>query len=347
MLVRGNEYRGLSNSAFHSGMRNRSRWDPRTGTGRGRGVRQHRPADVIARAAHSARHRVRCGVFVPEVCGGRRSARRGRGFTTCVRRPPGGCSVWFRVGENMFLPGPRPPALRHRRRRAQSVRRAQVPSGTGGKCSCHQVLVGRVPHRARCFLPAPARRALRAVALVVGFVSGQQRPPALGEPRELGSRYGEEVRGVSAARQLGQHIEPLPHRVAQHLTQNLVHRKTPSLSRLLSGFPQRAAQLADSAGRQRNGLTRRSDENHPVPVGQHGEGPARVRHIATVDVPPAAAIGRHGAEINRTPPVETRRGPVRARLVDEVHCFRVPLRARLLTMTRLERRSPVRLVVRR
>ena len=236
-------------------------------------------------------------------------------------RPPGGGSVWFRVGE--CHPGPIPPALRHRRRSAQSVRGAQVPCGTGCQATCHQVLISRAPHRTRCLLLAPACRALWANVLLVGFVSGQQRPPPLGEPRQLGTRHGEKGRGVGAVRQLGQHIEPLPHRVAQHLTQYLIHRTSPSLSRLLSGFPQRRTQPADSISRQHRGFAGRPRENHPVPVDEHGEKPVCVHHIPAVHFPPATRIGANGCRFGRT--VHRNTPDVRfrfpgTRLLEGVHC---------------------------
>lgn len=184
--------------------------------------------------------------------------------------------------------------LRHRRRSAQSLRRAQVPCGTGREATGHQVLVGRAPHRAGCLALAPPGRALRAVASFVRFVCGQQRPPPRGEARDLGARYGQQGRRISAVRELGKHIESLPHRVAQNLSQDRVHRTSPSLSRLISGEPQRGAELADPLGRHRRGCAGRSGENHPVPIEEHLEGPGSVVHTPALHPQPIRPGGLTG-----------------------------------------------------
>jgi hypothetical protein len=114
------------------------------------------------------------------------------------------------------------------------MRRALVPCGTRSESAGHQVLVRRTPHRTRCFLLAPVCRALRAATPVVGFVIGQQRPPALDEPRQLRTRYSEQGSRVRAGCQLGKGIEPFAHRVAQYLSQYLVHSNRHSLSCLIT-----------------------------------------------------------------------------------------------------------------
>lgn len=169
--------------------------------------------------------------------------------------------------------------LRHRRCSTQFLRRSQVPCGTGGEAAGDEMLVGGAPHRAGCLARAQPGRALGAVTSLVRFVCGQQRPPSRGQSREFGTRHGQQGRRIRAIGQLGKHIEPLPDRVAQNLSQNRVHRTSPSLSRLISGEPQRGTQLADPFGRQCRGCTGRSGENHPVPVDEHLEGPRRVVHV--------------------------------------------------------------------
>lgn len=184
VLVRGNEYRGLSQPRKPFG-------ETETGVV---GVRE--PAPVGGGECVSTGSRRLRAAEAPCVRGEGRTGRRG-GRLLCVhcgvmgrigggRRPhwpwsgvttdgssatPGGCSVWFRVRGGGVHPGPRPPALRHRRYRTRSARRSRVPSGTRCQGSRHQVLVRRAPHGAGCFLRAPGR-ALWAVALVVGLVSG-------------------------------------------------------------------------------------------------------------------------------------------------------------------------------
>lgn len=182
-------------------------------------MRQHRPAEIWVTAL--ACQPVQCGVFA--AAADDRVVEVGETRPSAHRPPPGGFSA-TRVGEEVMLSGAESACLRHRRGRAQSVRRALVPCGTGCQGTCHQVLVSRAPHRARCFLRAPAAGALRAVALFVGVVRGEQRSPPLREPGEFGTRNGEQGRGVRAVRELGQHVEPLSHRASQHLPQDLIHR---------------------------------------------------------------------------------------------------------------------------
>lgn len=71
------------------------RGTPRTDTGRGRGVLQHRPAETfVCQVILSTEHVHRGGSRAPkvtptvELCGGRRPRCRGRGCTTHGRRPP-------------------------------------------------------------------------------------------------------------------------------------------------------------------------------------------------------------------------------------------------------------------
>lgn len=204
----------------------RSRLGPRTDTGRGRGVRQHRPAETIP-VWHTGSP---CSVVCYPVLWWPATAGPRSGGTAGDRRPPWAVTrPGSGTGRGLF-PGPRPPALRHRRNRSQRVRRALVPSGTRCEGTGHQVLVRRAPHRTRCLLLAPVRRALRAAAPVVGFVIGQQRPPALDEPRKLRTRHGVQGSRVRVVGQLGKRVEPLADRVAQNLSQNLVHRYRHSLS---------------------------------------------------------------------------------------------------------------------
>jgi hypothetical protein len=104
------------------------------------------------------------------------------------------------------------------------------------KAARDQVLVRGAPHRARRLLLPPPTGALRAVALLVRFVRGEQRSPSLGQPRELGSSHREEGWGVGLAGQLGEQVQPFPHRVAEDLSKDLVHRNVTSPFRLLGGF---------------------------------------------------------------------------------------------------------------
>lgn len=199
-------------------------------------------------------------------------------------------------------PGPRPPVLRHRGDRAQCVRRALVPCGTGCEGTGHQVLVRRTPHRARCLLLAPACRALRAATPVVGFVIGQQRPPALDEPRQFRTRYGEQGTRVRAVRQLGKRIEPFAHRVAQYLSQYLVHCNRHSLSCLITAYRGAVTQRADSVGRRHRDMAGQPDKHFRVPVSKYGREPART------DARPTRARTAAGL-LRPVETVSTRTGP--------------------------------------
>ncbi len=101
---------------------------------------------------------------------------------------------------------------------------AQVASRARGQTARDQVFVRGAPHRARRLLLPPTTGALRAVALLVRFVRGEQRSPSLGQPGELGSSHREQGRGVGLAGQLGEQVQSLPHRVAEDLSKDLVHR---------------------------------------------------------------------------------------------------------------------------
>jgi len=115
----------------------------------------------------------------------------------------------------------------------------QVPGWLRRKTARDQVFVGCPPHRARRALLPPAARALGAVAPLVGLVGGEQRPPPLGQFGKFGSGHGQQGWCVRAIGQLGQHVQPFPHRVAQYLPEDLVHRNVtvtfPPLRRLRAG----------------------------------------------------------------------------------------------------------------
>lgn len=129
--------------------------------------------------------------------------------------------------------GPRSPASPGVRQPARGFRarclrlRECVPGrhlGVRREAAGHEVLVGRLPHRAGRLLLTPPGRARGAVAPVVRLVGGEHRPPTLGQPGEFGTGHGQQGRRVCAVGQLREHVEPLPHRVAQHLPEYLVHR---------------------------------------------------------------------------------------------------------------------------
>lgn len=217
-------------------------------------------------------------------------------------------------------------ALRHRRCSAHRLRGAEVPSGTGSEATGHQVLVGRTPHRAGRLAPAPAGRALRAVASFIRLVSGQQRSPPRREAREFGTRHGQQGRRIRAIGELGQHIEPLPDRVAQNLSQHRVHRSSPSLSRLISGEPRSGLALSGCGRRRPRGPAGRPGENHPVPVDEHEERPMGASPVRRSDVPrlqPPSVVSRDRVAGHERAGFRSGDGSRRARLVvpiEGVHC---------------------------
>jgi hypothetical protein len=178
-------------------------------SGRGEGA-QHQPAEDL------------CGVLA-----GRRSVRRGRGVarpgSPASRRWSGRVMSGERHGRNRPLVGSSHRASGPGDRRSHRSR-AQVASRARGQTARDQVFVRGAPHRARRLLLPPTTGALGAVALLVRFVRGEQRSPSLGQPRELGSSHREQGRGVSLTGQLCEQVQSLPHRVAEDLSKDLVHR---------------------------------------------------------------------------------------------------------------------------
>ena len=105
----------------------------------------------------------------------------------------------------------------------------------------YQVFVCGSPYGAGRFLLAPASGADSAVVALVRLVRGEHGPPTLGQPGKFGACYGHQRRCVGMVGQLGEHVQPFPHRVAEYLPEYLVHRNVtvtfPPVRRLLAGRP--------------------------------------------------------------------------------------------------------------
>lgn len=217
-------------------------WRPRTGTGRGVGRQQCRPAEIRRANSMGPPDTARSG-HKPVFTFGEIVPRRPDSHWSGDGRigPPGYGVALFRTPNRGAgaRERTRTPASVHSSRGPAASKATQVPRRPGRQATSHQVLVGSAPHRARRLLLPPAAGALGAVAPLIGLVGGEQRPPALGQLGKFGSRHGQQGRRVRAAGQLGQHVQPFPHRVAQYLPEDLVHRNVtvtfPPLRRLRAG----------------------------------------------------------------------------------------------------------------
>lgn len=89
-----------------------------------------------------------------------------------------------------------------------------------------EVLMGGPPHTAWRRTRTPTVRALRAAAPSVRCMSGEQSTPAVGQTRQLASCHRQQRPVIGAARQLVEHVEPVPHGLPENLTQNPVHLAT-------------------------------------------------------------------------------------------------------------------------
>ncbi len=89
-----------------------------------------------------------------------------------------------------------------------------------------EVLVGGSPHAARRRMGAPTARALRTTASKIRRMGGEQSTPPVGQTRQLASCHRKQRPVIGAARQLVEHVEPVPHRLPEDLAQNPVHLAT-------------------------------------------------------------------------------------------------------------------------
>jgi hypothetical protein len=172
--------------------------------------------------------------------------------------------------------------------------RTQMSWWTRREGAGDQVVVCGPPHRARRLLLTPPCRAFGTVASLVGLVRRKQSAPPLGKPGKLRARYRQQGGSVSACGQLGEHVEPFPHSVAQYLAQYLIHEPSPLPLRLAGSFSQHCLQLADLGSRQHGRFSRRPDKDDAVLIHEHRHDPAPVCDVVAVDPPPASAIGRLG-----------------------------------------------------
>ncbi len=89
-----------------------------------------------------------------------------------------------------------------------------------------EMLVGGPPHAARRRSGTPPARALWTAAPRIRRVSGKQSPPPVDQSRQFTTRDRQQRPVISAARQLIEHVKPVPYRLPEDLTQNPVHLST-------------------------------------------------------------------------------------------------------------------------
>ncbi len=220
----------------------------------GRGSARHRPTVYRGRTTGGVPRGVRCGVV--QLAPRRLSRRRGAGnrrpsssrsgvrttrppaIESALRRRNGeGSGSPARASHESVLSARRcrhtPRLVGHRGRRAGGGRHARAgrpakPPGPTGvlevrESTRHQVVVSDLPHGARRLAAVPASGARRAVTSLVRLVGREHHPPPLGETGQLGTRRRDQRRGIRLVGEFGEHVEALPHRIAEYLPENFVH----------------------------------------------------------------------------------------------------------------------------